>query len=195
MLSNICDISLFLVFGGLPHVLSFIYELLINILANFSKNHKITHLNMRSKTERSIFACYHSTKQSPVRLHRTRLERRGGGGGGKIEIRTDIFKMISRHEMVDTNWSPTENINRIFAKIHHPNFARNCCCQQPDTNESAELTEVSIMAFNSSIGINYNDFIEDKFRQEKEKYREVSHDTDAFFGHPVKFFCISLKSY
>ena len=37
-----CGICLFMLFSGLPHVFSFIYELLINTLANlFSKIHKI----------------------------------------------------------------------------------------------------------------------------------------------------------
>ena len=31
-----------------------------------------------------------------------------GEGGSKLEIRSDTFKTSSRHEMVDTNWAPTE---------------------------------------------------------------------------------------
>ena len=45
-----------------------------------SKIHKSTHLNMRSKLERRLFACDHSTQQSSVRLHIIYLERKGGGG-------------------------------------------------------------------------------------------------------------------
>ena len=37
-ISNMCDHCRFLTFAGIPHALSFVYELLINPLANFFKN-------------------------------------------------------------------------------------------------------------------------------------------------------------
>ena len=77
--SNMCDICLLMVFYGLPHAFSIIYELLINTLANFSENHKSTHLNMRSKMEQRLFACDHSTQQSSVGIHRINIESKGDG--------------------------------------------------------------------------------------------------------------------
>ena len=69
-------------------------------------------------------------------------------GDSKLESRADIFKMISRHELVDTHRPPTENIYRVFSKILRPVCVRVCCHQQPDTNELEEPTEVKIRAFN-----------------------------------------------
>ena len=68
----------------------------------FSKIHKITHLNMRSKMEQIFFACDHSNKKSYVRLHRIYLERKGVGKS-ELDSRADTFKTIYRHELVDTN--------------------------------------------------------------------------------------------
>ena len=39
--SNMCDNCLFLIFSGLPHAISFVYELLINPFANFWEIHKL----------------------------------------------------------------------------------------------------------------------------------------------------------
>ena len=60
---------LFLVFDGLPNILSFIYELLINTSTNFFENS----LKCLSKHEiqdgTNIFACNNSTQQSYSVLH------------------------------------------------------------------------------------------------------------------------------
>ena len=82
------------------------------------------------------------------------------------------------------------NIYRIFDKILRPFCTRILCRKQPDTNEPEKLTKVKIGAFNYSIGIHHNDFTEKSFRQEEEKFCEVSQDTDALFVHTIKFLCI-----
>ena len=43
------------------------------------------------------------------------------------------------------------------------------CHQQTDTTELEEFTKVNIEAFNSSIGIHYNDFINKLFFQKEDK--------------------------
>ena len=88
-----------------------------------------------------------------------------GRGRGFIELerRGDTFKNIYRHTLVDTNWAPTEKIYRIFSKTLRPVCAKVCCHQHPDTNEPEEFTKVNIRAFNYSIGIHHNDFINKSF--------------------------------
>ena len=54
------------------------------------------------------------------------------------------------------------------------------------------LAKVSIKAFNCSIGIHQNYFLDKTIRQEMEKLCGVSQDTYAFFVRTIKFFCILL---
>ena len=115
-----------------------------------------------------------------------------GGGGSELESRAYIFKIISLHELFDMNWEPNEKIYSVFAKILRPVRAKVFYHQQPDNNEPEELTEVKIRAFNSSIGIHQNDFVENSCMQEEKNFCEVSQDTDALFIHLIKFSCIFL---
>ena len=70
---------------------------------------------MRSNMEQTFFCMwtFHA-----IIIYRTsyHLSQKGeeGGGGSEIEIIVDIFLIIYRHELVDTNWAPTENIYRFF---------------------------------------------------------------------------------
>ena len=51
------------------------------------------------------------------------------GGGSELDSIADPFKTIVRHKLVDTNWAPTENIFRSFAKILHLFHAKVLCYQ------------------------------------------------------------------
>ena len=94
---------------------------------------------------------------------------------------------ILSKQSTDINWlAPTENIYKISDKIIHPLHARVCCYQQLNTNETEELTKVKFRAFDSSVGLHQNDFIEKNIRQEEEKCCEVSQDTAELFFIPSK---------
>ena len=65
--------------------------------------------------------------------------------------------------------------------------------QHPNTNEPEELTKVNIMDFNYSVRLHHNSFINKSFRQEEEKFYEVSQDTDELSVHPIKFYASNWK--
>ena len=89
--------------------------------------------------------------------------------------------------MVDTNSSPAENIYRLFSKTPRPFYARVLFHQYPDTNKPEELAKDNIRAFNCSVGLHQNEFIEKRFWQEGYKLCEASQDTDTLFVHCIKF--------
>ena len=120
---------------------------------------------------------------------------KGRGGGSELESISDHFKMIYSHKLVDKNWASTENIYRLFSKILCSFSSIVCCYQQPNTNETEELTKVNITTFDYYVGLHQNDLINNKIRQEDDKYYEASQDTYEFFIHPIKFCYISSTSW